>query len=124
MANVAAALALVMAAYQFYANTKAQRIQNSLTVLSDGRQLDQQYRAGQAAARDIVTLYYRVYVSRSVLEQRIVHPLERSLCSAMSGDPRVREYWNQTVATDEKYYFVGDFVERMNQIMNKKASCE
>ena len=123
-ANVAAALTLLVAAYQFYTNSKAQRIQNSLTLLNDGRQLQQQYEAGKADARDIVTFYYRVYVSKEVLQQRIVAPLERSLCSAMIDDPRVRGYWDEVAKTQEKHYFVNDFVERMNNIRNKRTSCE
>lgn len=124
LANVAAALTLLLAAYQFYANTKAQRIQNSLSVLSDGRQLQQQYQEGKAEARDIVTFYYRVYVSRDVLDARIIRPLERSLCSTVIEDPRVSGYWDDVNKTEVKRYFVDDFVEHMNDIRSKKKLCE
>ena len=118
------ALTLLLAAYQFYANTKAQRIQNSLSVLSDGRQLQQQYQEGKAEARDIVTFYYRVYVSRDVLDARIIRPLERSLCSTVIEDPRVSGYWDDVNKTEVKHYFVDDFVEHMNDIRSKKKLCE
>src|SRR5215469_3161223 len=123
-ANVAAALTFLFAAYQFHATTKVQGIQNSLSLLNDGRQLQQQYQAGKADARDIVTFYYRLFVSKDVLQDRIVRPLDRSLCSAMVDDPRVRNYWDEVTKTQEKNYFVPDFVERMSNIRSGKTACE
>jgi len=123
-ANVAAAVTLLFAAYQFRVNTKAQRIQNSLAVLSDGRQLEQQYQAGKAEARDLVSFYYRMYVSRDVLEPDVMVPLELSFCSAMIGDPRVGEYWDQAIKAQETRYFVDGFVQHMNGVRSKKKSCD
>ena len=124
IANVAAALSFLFAAYQFHVNTKAQGIQNSLSLLNDGRQLQQQYQAGKADARDIVTFYYRLYVSKDVLQERIVSPLDRSLCSTMLDDPRVRNYWDEVTKTREINYFVRDFAERMNNLRSGKTRCE
>jgi hypothetical protein len=86
--------------------------------------LQQQYQEGKAEARDIVTFYYRVYVSRDVLDARIIRPLERSLCSTVIEDPRVSGYWDDVNKTEVKHYFVDDFVEHMNDIRSKKKLCE
>ncbi len=124
MANLAAALMLFFAAYQFRSNTKAQRLQNSLTILNEGLDLDRRYRDGNANARDIVAFYYRVYVSRKEggLDSDSAAPLERSLCSAMIDDPRIGEYWDQT-SKQAKAYFINGFAEHVNDVRSRK-SCE
>jgi len=123
-ANIATAVTLLFAAYQFRVSTQAQRIQNSLAVLSDGRQLEQQYQAGKAEARDVVAFYYRMYVSRDVLETHVMVPLERSICSSIIEDPRVGKYWDEVTKTQEKSFYIDDFVKQMDEIRSKKQSCD
>jgi hypothetical protein len=124
VANGAAALGLVLAAWQFRASTKAEHIQNSLNVLSEGRQLEEQYRAGTAQARDIVTFYYRVYIARDEFDADVIRPLERSLCSQVIGDKRVDKYWKEVMAQEEKGYYRRDFALYIDDITNGRKSCE
>lgn len=124
VANLAAAAMLLFAACEFRESTQAQRLQNSISVLNEGLDVERRYREGTASARDIVAFYYRVYVARARggLDTEVTIPLERSLCSTVIDDPRVGEYWDQT-AMQARPYFIGTFVEHMNSVRSKK-SCE
>jgi hypothetical protein len=123
-ANLAAALMLLVAGYQFYGTVKAQRLQSSLAVLTEGLDLDRKYQDGKAVPRDVFAFYYRVYVSRESggVNAEIVGPLERSLCTAVIDNPGVADYWDK-MPKEEKSYFVPTFVDHVNKIRSKKT-CE
>ncbi|OLF54463.1 hypothetical protein [Pseudomonas chlororaphis] len=121
LANLATATTIVVLYLSItqlnQANEDAQ-LANSIKVLDQGMQVEQDYQTGKIQARQVLSFYYQVYLYQQN-ERLLAEPfqaLNLSLCRFVLDDPRAREFWQNA----PKQYYTQSFVAFIDRMARSK----
>lgn len=117
-ANLATVCAVIYAAAQLTQGATDARIGNSIKVLDQGTQTQQDYRDGKVEVRQVFSYYYQVFLynDNDRLLANAHKPLNLALCRFVLDDPRAEEYWQGA----NKQYFEPGFVVLIDTIRKSK----
>ena len=117
-ANLATVSAVIYAAAQLTQSATDTRIANSIKVLDQGTQTQQDYRDGKVEVRNVFSYYYQVFLynDNGRLLANAYQPLNLALCRFVLDDPRAEEYWRMA----NKQYFEPKFVTLIDTIRSSK----
>lgn len=118
VANLATVTAVIYAAAQLNQGATDTRIANSIRVLDQGMQTQQDYREGKVEPRHVFSFYYQVFLynDNDRLLANAHKPLNLALCRFVVDDPRAGEYWQGP----NKQYFEPKFVALIDGIRSSK----
>lgn len=118
-ANLATVAAVGYAAQQLKQSATDTRIANSIKLLDQGIQIQQDYREGKTEARAVYSFYYQVflYKQNDRLLADTYKSLNFSLCRFVADDPRAQQYWEGA----QKKYYEPAFVSLIDGIRNSKS---
>ncbi|MGC5704076.1 hypothetical protein J4P02_28130 [Pseudomonas sp. NFXW11] len=120
LANLATVAVLYFSFMQLQQTTSDAQLANSIKLLDQGMQVEQDYREGKIQARQVLSFYYQVYLLQQS-ERLLADPfkaLNLSLCRFVLDDPRAREYWQNA----PKQYYTPPFIAFIDQI-TKSRKC-
>jgi hypothetical protein len=117
-ANLATVAAVIYAAAQLSQTATDTRIANSVKLLEQGFQLQQDYRDGKADIRSVYAYYHQLMLY-SESDRLLAEPnraLGLALCTFVLADPRSEEFWKSA----DKRYYSASFVAMLDAIWRAK----